>query len=392
MGRVQSRTDDDRRRTWHDAATMGEGTVGGVALRWAAVTDVGSVRAVNEDSLLADPPVFVVADGMGGHEAGDVASRLVIEEFSGLLGHGPLDRRQASLALELANWAIIHHGELNVELQGMGTTAVGLMLVEHGDRASWLLFNVGDSRAYRLADGVLEQQSVDHSYVQELVDHGQITRAAARDHPQRNVVTRALGVDGTVDVDQWLRSPTVGERWLLCSDGLSGEVDDDEITDVLRSEQSAEGAAYCLLGRALDAGGHDNVSVIVIDVLSVEEAPELDEDTAPRGLIRSVAEVAGSPDGEPSEQPATAPLIASDEVLAVVRSAPEGGGSSKPEPSTGADDDPRTVIDSVPFDAAVDDSTGSGTGKRKTRRNKSEGKREKTANELPVDPEEGDDG
>lgn len=299
---------------------MGAGSSGGVTVEWCAATDVGRVRSVNEDSVLADLPVFVVADGMGGHEAGDVASRLVVDEFS-RLSDGPLSQpEEVAEVIDRANRAIVDHSIRHPGCSGMGTTAVGLLLVEHSGAPSWLVFNVGDSRAYRLADHRLEQLSVDHSYVQELVDSGEITPLAARVHPQRNVVTRALGVDSGVEPDLWLRSPAAGERFLLCSDGLSGELDDATIAEVLSTSVSADAAARELVRRALEAGGHDNVTVLVLDVVDVADG-EVGEDTAPRGLIRELGLAADAgPDGAASRDGADDPvdgLIGHDEVLAI---------------------------------------------------------------------------
>lgn len=260
----------------------GTATAGGVTVAWAAATDVGKQRSVNEDAFLAAPPVFVVADGMGGHHAGDVASRLVVEQFATFGGAGLRSVQDVVGLLDDVNRSILDSGRRSRAMSGMGTTAVGLMLVDNGDRSSWLLFNIGDSRAYRFGDAGLEQLSVDHSYVQELVDAGEITAASARTHPHRNVVTRALGVEEGPKPDLWLRSPLAGERFMLCSDGLSSEVDDEGIADVLATG-TAEVAAAALVGHALAAGGHDNVTVMVLDVVEVDD--ELAAvDTSPREL------------------------------------------------------------------------------------------------------------
>lgn len=261
----------------------GRGIAAGVTVEWGAVTDVGRVRAVNEDAVLAEPPVFVVADGMGGHRAGDVASRLVVDRFAELIGSEARTMDEVAAVIGGVNRAILEQGRSSAERSGMGTTAVGLLLVENGDAPSFLLFNIGDSRAYCFSEGRLEQLSVDHSYVQELVDAGELSIGAARHHPQRNVVTRALGVEESVSADYWLRSPEAGERYLLCSDGLSSEVDDGEIHVALASPVAAEEAARGLLQLALDAGGRDNISVLVLDVVEVERGGV--HDTAPKGII-----------------------------------------------------------------------------------------------------------
>lgn len=267
-------------------------TTRGVTLDWAAATDVGNERAVNEDAVLASPPVFVVADGMGGHQAGDVASGLVVDRFGSIVDGGLNEVQDVVGLLDDVNESILQEGRRSVVRAGMGTTAVGLLLVDNGDRASWLVFNIGDSRAYRLAGGELEQLSVDHSYVQELVDAGQISASSARTHPHRNVVTRALGVEEGPQPDIWLRAPAVGERFLLCTDGLSSEVDDRMIRRDLAGG-SAQEAAQRLVDSALAAGGHDNVTVLVVDVLDVDD-PVATEVTAPREAVVAPAEIDAS--------------------------------------------------------------------------------------------------
>lgn len=282
---------------WHDSEAMGgepatpggRATTAGVTLEWSARTDVGRERAVNEDSMLAGPPVFIVADGMGGHRAGDVASALVVDSFSGIADGELRSVEEIVELLDQANTSIITQGSSSAAREGMGTTTVGLLLVDSGDRPSWLIVNVGDSRAYRFADGALEQLSTDHSYVQELVDAGQISVGSARTHPHRNVVTRALGAEEGLRPDLWIRPPRAGERFLLCTDGLSTEVADDEIRRVLAAGSSDE-AATALVEAALDAGGHDNVTVLVVDVLRVDDGtpPEI---TEPRDLVEDEATV-----------------------------------------------------------------------------------------------------
>lgn len=299
------------RRILNDADLMaGTATAGGVTVCWAATSDVGNQRVINEDAVLAMPPAFVVADGMGGHQAGDVASGLVVDRFSSFV-EGELSDVDAVVAvLDDVNESILVEGRRTVARSGMGTTAVGLLLVDNGDRASWLLFNIGDSRAYRLLDGRLEQLSVDHSYVQELIDAGQITPRSARTHPHRNVVTRALGVEEGSQPDIWLRPPQVGERFLLCSDGLSSEVDDAGIHRDL-ALGSVQDAAQRLVQSALAAGGHDNVTVLVVEVLDICEASAI-EVTSPRDGI--TARVDPEIDMVPSrtERRLSEPLIDTD--------------------------------------------------------------------------------
>ena len=266
---------------WHHLSAMGgKGSFGGVSVAWGVGTDVGLKRAVNEDASIAQPPVFVVADGMGGHEAGDVASALAIERFCELSEAQELTSDRVAELIRSVNEEIFLAGRAAPDGRSMGTTAVGLVLVPNGPMPFWLVFNIGDSRVYRSFGGVLELLSQDHSYVQELVAAGHLDASAARTHPQRNVVTRALGVERAVQADLWMRAPEPGERFLLCSDGLSSEIGDDEIGRHLGRPEDPDAVASSLVAAALDAGGRDNVTVLVLDVIEVDGA--VDQITAPR--------------------------------------------------------------------------------------------------------------
>jgi serine/threonine protein phosphatase PrpC len=244
-----------------------------------AATSVGRVRQVNEDSYLTDPPLFVVADGMGGHGAGDLASRIAIEDMRACVPLRPLFAEAVLTALEHANQHIIERDAAN----RMGTTATGLAALEAVDGGDHLMvFNVGDSRVYRLADNHVEQLTVDHSEVQEMVVAGVITREQARIHPRRNVVTRALGSDTGLLPDYWLRAATVGDRYLICSDGLFSELPDDVIAPLLAVGAPRQ-AAEALVAAANDAGGRDNVTAVVVDIDSGEGGTAgADEATLPR--------------------------------------------------------------------------------------------------------------
>lgn len=237
-----------------------------IDLAWGRATSAGRRRAHNEDALLADPPVFVVADGMGGHAAGEVASELAVQCLRGLAGRTVQAPSEVSDALARANREIHSLASGDPDKSGMGTTAVGLVAVEQSGTTFWLAFNLGDSRIYRFHGAVLTQVTVDHSYVQELVDGGLLDPAAAREHPERAVVTRALGTDRTLDPDYWILSPEPGERFLLCSDGLTSELTDDAILAVLSRVVDPAEAADALVDAALEAGGRDNVTVLVVDV------------------------------------------------------------------------------------------------------------------------------
>jgi protein phosphatase len=230
-----------------------------------AATSVGRVRQVNEDSFLALPPLFVVADGMGGHGSGDLASRIAIEEMTRCAALRPLFAAAVLTALEQANREIIERDEAN----RMGTTVTGLAGLESAGGDQLMVFNVGDSRVYRLAGGRLQQVTVDHSEVQELVLAGVITKEQARTHPRRNIVTRALGSDPSLLADHWLLPVVSGERFLVCSDGLFGELPDDEI-HALGSAGPPQRSADELVAAAYEAGGRDNITVVIADIDSAD--------------------------------------------------------------------------------------------------------------------------
>lgn len=255
-----------------------------VELHHGARTDVGLVRDVNEDSYLATPPVFVVADGMGGHDGGEVASRIVIEEFGRLAADGYDPARGADLVaatLRECQRRISEYGAQQItERQARGyagTTVAAALLVDDGG-PKWLLVNLGDSRIYRLKDERLEQVSVDHSVVQELMDAGTITTEDAATHPDRHVITRALGGREFADADYFLLPLNSVERLLLCSDGITGMIDDDAIAAVLVDAEDPRDAADLLVQEALAAGGRDNATALVIDVVGWADVPDYDSD------------------------------------------------------------------------------------------------------------------
>jgi protein phosphatase len=241
-----------------------------ISLEWGSATNVGLVRTDNEDSYLAEFPVFAVADGMGGHAAGEVASAIAVERLRGLLGNGPATVETVSAALHDANKVVVRQAADVPSESGMGSTIVGLVVVEEDSQPYWLAFNVGDSRLYRLFDGTLTQVSVDHSEVQELVDLGAMTQEDARSSAQRNVITRAIGIAERLEPDFWILPPARGERFLICSDGLSNEVDDDAIAATLSERDEPSVIANRLVEKAVAAGGRDNVTVVIVDVVSVE--------------------------------------------------------------------------------------------------------------------------
>lgn len=264
---------------------------GGAALEllWAERTHRGLVRTSNQDAVLARPGLFIVADGMGGHEAGDLASTFVVERLGTLLDGRAATRTMVLDAVRDANAGLVALGASRGG--SMGTTLCGLVALPTADpgRAKLVVFNVGDSRAYRLRDGSLVQLTRDHSVVQELIDQGAITEAEAEGHPERHVITRSLGADEMLEIDWWLVEPRLGDRFLVASDGLTRSVERSRLEEALIGEADRERAADRLLEDALEAGGRDNISIIVVDVVlraePSQEAPivdPLDDDTEPR--------------------------------------------------------------------------------------------------------------
>ena len=235
-------------------------------LKWGASTDVGMVRQQNEDSFLAEETLFVVADGMGGHNAGEVASALAVTTLKAGARLGIDTTDDFRELVQQANSAIYTASLDDSTQSGMGTTVTALSIVE-GEEPRVLVANVGDSRAYLWRSGALSRLSVDHSYVQELVNEGIITPEAARVHPRRNIVTRALGIDRSVMVDVFTHFVRTGDRIVLCSDGLVDEVADVEIARVLGQHTDPQETAEALVMVANTNGGRDNTTVIVVDVL-----------------------------------------------------------------------------------------------------------------------------
>lgn len=238
-----------------------------IVLRWGEATDVGRVRTNNEDGLIASDHLFAVADGMGGHQGGEVASdtalRTLERAFAEPTAEGLLD------AARDANDAIWERAAEDPELRGMGTTLVAIAPVEDSDTIAWI--NVGDSRLYLLRDGDLTQVSEDHSLVQEAVRAGELSPEEAQTHPQRNIVTRALGIDVDVRIDGDEVNAFAGDRYLLCSDGLTDYVDDAKIASTLRRLDDPTEAARELVRIANESAGRDNITVVVVDVVDDDD-------------------------------------------------------------------------------------------------------------------------
>ena len=230
-------------------------------------TDVGCVREHNEDSLVVKPPLYVVADGMGGHEAGEVASEIAVQVIADKSPSTP-DGQALAAAVVAANREILDAARDGRGREGMGTTVTAALL--EGERL--VIAQVGDSRAYLLHQGKLQQLTRDHSLVADMVEAGHLTAEEARIHPSRSVITRALGsVEGT-QPDLYELNVETGDRLLLCSDGLTSMVRDPQIEEILRRVQDPQRCAAQLVNEAITAGGHDNVTVVVVDVTGFAEA------------------------------------------------------------------------------------------------------------------------
>jgi len=238
--------------------------------RLGAATNVGRQRDVNQDSYATAPGLAVVADGMGGHRGGEVASAIAANEMISRFSAPELD--MLVTGVEQANKRILDEAAADPNLHGMGTTVVALGLVESDEGIALGAVNVGDSRMYRLTGNVLEQLTEDHSLVEALVREGRITAAEAEVHPQRNIVTRALGVVEHVEVDWFNFTPKIGDRYLLCSDGLFNEVDAHGIATILATEPDPQVATEKLIEAANQGGGRDNITTVIADIVAADDA------------------------------------------------------------------------------------------------------------------------
>ena len=231
------------------------------SLAWGSRSDVGCVRDHNEDSFLVQFPLFAIADGMGGHEAGEVASTIAVSSLANASLSSP-DATALGHAIEAANSAVIQAAESGLGRPGMGTTCTSVII----DGNQMAVGHVGDSRCYLLHAGQLVRVTHDHSYVEELVAAGKITPEEARIHPNRSVITRALGSDPTMYADSFTIDLARGDRVMLCSDGLNSMITDDLIEEAMITTPTPQNCADTLVELALDAGGYDNVTCVVVDV------------------------------------------------------------------------------------------------------------------------------
>ncbi len=248
-----------------------------------AATHPGLRRRINEDAYLAQAPLFLVADGMGGHSAGDVASAAVVAEFGKLTGRESVVMDDMAAALQRARTRV---EALATGDRPAGTTLTGVGVSDLKGAGYWLAINIGDSRTYRFADGRLVQISIDHSVVQELIDDGDFDEA---ERQKNNVITRAIGAGSDAVADYWMIPAERGDRVLVCSDGLSNELPSDDIAQILTEVDDPQQAAVRLVREAMVNGGNDNITAIVIDALEVSSTddthPGVDDEstvTAPR--------------------------------------------------------------------------------------------------------------
>jgi serine/threonine protein phosphatase PrpC len=258
-------------------------------LRAAAATDPGRVRTSNQDLALVVGNLIVVADGMGGHAGGEVAARTAVEALETAFANDSSADGLLEAAMT-ANRAVYERAEREEALRGMGTTLTAAALMGDSYPAGpgrVALVNVGDSRAYLLEEGRLRRLTEDHSLVEEMVRHGELTPEAALTHPHRHILTRALGIDPGVEIDSWLLAPPLNSRLLLCSDGLTNECTEDEIATVLGENADPASAAQHLVSRALEHGGNDNITVVVADF---DDAPNSGTDAQPLKTVGATTE------------------------------------------------------------------------------------------------------
>lgn len=237
---------------------------GSVELTWAAATDVGRRREINQDAVLAAYPLFVVADGMGGHIGGEIASASTVSRLEAVVEGGAVTSKTIEKALARAVKDIASHPEATDD--GTGTTVTGVYLDVAGPEPHWVTLNIGDSRVYLLRDDALVQITTDHSVVQELVAAGRLSPEEAENHPYGNVITRAVGPSESVKPDYVRLDVVDGDRFVICSDGLTKELTDYGIQHFLREHADPAAAVDAMLDAALENGGRDNVTLIVLNV------------------------------------------------------------------------------------------------------------------------------
>ncbi|MDW4573203.1 protein phosphatase 2C domain-containing protein [Microbacterium sp. M3] len=272
---------------------------GGVLdLSWAAVTDTGRRREVNQDAMFAAYPLFVVADGMGGHVGGEIASASAIERLRAVAEGGPVNPKTIEKALARAVKDIASHPDATDD--GTGTTVTGVFLDTTGHTAHWVTLNIGDSRVYLVRDGAIVQITTDHSVVQELVAAGRLSPEEAENHPYGNVITRAVGPSEGVTPDYVRLDVLEGDRFVICSDGLTKELTDYGIRHFLDENADPADAVTAMLDAALENGGRDNITIIVLDVgrPAVASPSEEGDESGAADAAASDADAHSSPAGD----------------------------------------------------------------------------------------------
>ncbi|GAB18274.1 serine/threonine protein phosphatase PstP [Gordonia effusa NBRC 100432] len=336
-----------------DDTATGSDVVGGLRLDWSAACNVGRVREANEDAALVLPGRFLLADGMGGHESGELASEAALLALSATPQFGDQDGTRDELEglLRQAQQAI---SDIDSESnRRAGTTATGAVLVTYSEAPHWLVFNIGDSRTYCSRGGILEQVTIDHSQVQEFVDAGFMTPDQARVDPRRNVITRALGAGmSEPQADFFAFETEPGDKLLICSDGLTGELPDEELTELLNSAATPAEAVDTLVDAALALGAHDNVTVIVVSVSAVDDAESSDANTGSDGETDGASDTDDADDGS-TDGP-------SDGVVADAELVDEEGATDEAavsEPADTPSDGDIEVADDVEVQNAADDAS-----------------------------------
>ena len=238
--------------------------------RWGAATHVGNIRLSNQDKYGITSNLLAVADGMGGHNGGEVAAEIAVNTLTAANRFNSIN--EFAYLIQRAHHLIQDRAQENINLDGMGTTLCALSEIKSQEASQRIVaVNVGDSRIYLYTNNELHQISIDHSLVQELVDSEQITESEAKSHPHRNVITRSLGHQPIIEVDTWELDLIIGDRYLLCSDGLTNEISDTDIAEILSNQSDPQQAADQLIQSALENQGLDNVTAIVADVISGKE-------------------------------------------------------------------------------------------------------------------------
>lgn len=300
------------------------------SLRYAARSSVGLVRSSNQDSGYAGPHLMVLCDGMGGPAGGDIASAVAVDHLVPL----DADSHQAGDllgllrdAVQAAHADLVARSSASPELAGLGTTCIAIM--RSGNKLA--MVHVGDSRAYLLRDGELTQVTTDHTFVEYLVETGRLTREQARQHPQRSVLLRVLGdAEGEVQLDESIREAVPGDRWLLCSDGLSGPVSAATIGEVLAGVEDPELAAEQLIDLAERAGGPDNITAVVFDVVEDDPTPQRDPQIVGSAAIHRTLPVVASASSPGEGSPTTPAAKAAALVAGLEEGAPAAEEASAP--------------------------------------------------------------